>query len=201
MKTQWRSSAPGKYIDLEWRNGSIYIEDGPEEWPRRGHEGFGGTFTLHDVRNRGLELFIGYDDLYDELLDDLAPQYRVIDALRGVVAWTDDDVEPCATPCRFAFNGNRLYVYPAGPEPSEQLATAASASLLVTGFDEGHTGAAPLWWGRIHGPAKVVDDPEWEVQRAAELFAEKYDGATPDDVPTIRIDIEQWTSHTAGNPH
>jgi hypothetical protein len=199
---QWRSSAPGQYIDLEWQRGKIYIEDGPDDWPRRGHEGFGGTLTLHEIRTRGRELFSAYDGLYDELLDDLTPQYRVIDARGGVVVRTDDDAEPLPTPCRFAVDGNRVYVYPACPGPGTQLTPAARAILLVTEPDERQNGTAPPWWGRIHGPAKVVDDPEWELQRAGDLFAEKYGDAAPagpDDVVTIRIDIEQWTS-SSGYP-
>ena len=199
MHARWRDSAPGQYIDLEWRNGNIYLEDGPDEWPKRGHEGGGGTFTLGEIRQRGREWFSAYDGLYDRLIGDLAPQFRTIDAVHGVVITLDDDQVPCPTPCRFVFNGDRVYVYPASVEPSEQLSTTSCASLLVSGATDDRTGATPPWWDRIQGPAELVDDPEWELARAAELLTEKYgDLATSNagEVPTIKIDIDQWTSHS-----
>lgn len=194
---RWRDSAPGQYIDLEWQNGNIYLEDGPDVWPKRGHEGGGGSFSIQDIRRGGHEFLNAYDGLYDRLIKDLAPQFQVSDALRGVVVTLDADVRAYPTPCRFAFKGDRVYVYPATAEPTEQLATYAQASLLVSEPSDGQTGATPSWWARIHGPARLVDDPEWELTKVAELFAEKY-GATatiPDQVPTIRIDIDQWTSY------
>lgn len=203
MQAEWRASAPGQYIELEWRNGNIYLEDGPDEWPKRGHEGGGGTFTLREIRQRGREWFSAYDGLYERLIDDLAPQFQTTDALHGVVITLNDDLVPCPTPCRFAFNGNRVYVYPATAEPSEQLSTTSHASLLVTGPADDRTGAAPPWWDRIHGSVELVDDPEWELARAADLLAEKYGEVAmvgAGDVPTIKIDIDQWTSHSDDGP-
>ncbi len=206
MRAHWRQSAPGRYIDLEWRNGSIYIEDGPDAWPKRGHEGHGGTVSLQDIRRRGREMFGDYDGLYERLLDDLAPELEVSDALHGVVATLDDDLHPHNTPCRFAFDGSRVYVYPATAEPSEHVTTTSSASLLITGPCEDDTGGTPAWWTRVHGTVHVVDDPEWELERAAALRAEKYGdvGATASDdtadVPTIKIDIDRWVSHQNSAP-
>ena len=147
-------------------------------------------------------MFSDYDGLHERLLADLAPAYRVIDARRGVVATIDHDLQPCLAPCRFAFDGQRLYAYPVSSEASEHLTAAPSASLLVTAPDDDQTGGAP-WWCRVEGPAIVVDEennhpyPEWEVDRASELFAEKYGDAAPTDAPTLRIDIEQWTAFPA----
>ncbi len=197
MKTAWRQTAPGEYIDLEWRNGDIYLEDGPDEWPKRGHEGNGGSFSIQEIRRRGTEWFSGYDGLYERLIDDLAPRFRVTDALRGVVVTLDADLVPCPSPCRFAFNGKKVYVYPATAEPSRHVAAGSSASLLIADPDDEATGATPSWWTRIHGAPQLVDDPEWELARAADLLAEKYGDAAPveADVPTIRIDIDQWESY------
>lgn len=203
MKTNWRAAADGNHIDIEWRNGSVYLEDGPSAWPNRGHEGTGGTISLRVVRNRGREMYSRYDGLYERLLADLAPAYRVIDALRGVVVTMDDDLQPSPTPCRLAIDGQRLYVYPATSEPCEHLTASPNVSLLVMAPDDDQSGDAS-WWCQIRGPARIVEvevtpneHPNWEVELAAELFAEKYDGVAPNDVPTIRIDIEQWTAHTA----
>lgn len=207
MHAAWRDSAPGQYIDLEWRAGNIYLEDGPDDWPRRAHEGGGGTYTMQEIRQRGRELFSAYDGLYDRITGDLAAQFRVSDTLHGVVITLDDAMAPCPTPCRFAFNGNRVYVYPATAEPSEQLPTTAHATLLVTSgaASDASAGAGEALprWDRIQGPAKLVDDPEWELARAAELRAAKYGdtaAAESSDVPTIRIDIEHWTSHSEREP-
>lgn len=200
MQTHWRQSAPGRYIDLEWRNGDIYLEDGPDEWPRRGHEGGGGTFSLQDIRRRGRKMFGDYDGLYERLLDDLAPQLQVSEARHGVVATSDVDLNPRATPCRFAFDGSRVYVHPATNEPGEHVATTSPASLLVTGPCDDDTGGTPAWWARVHGTAQVVDDPEWELGRATGLFSEKYGDVEPGaadaaEVPIIRVDIDRWVSH------
>jgi hypothetical protein len=196
MTERWRASAPGQYIDLEWQNGVIYLEDGPDEWPARGHQGGGGSFTLHEIRDGGREWFRGYDGLYERLIDDLTPRYRVVDALHGVVVTLDDDLVPCPTPCRFFVNGRRIYVYPADATPSRQLTGTASLHVAEPG---GGVDFMPSWWDRLQGPVEVVDDPEWETQRAADLFADKYGDAAaphPDDIPTLRIDLTHWSSQT-----
>jgi Pyridoxamine 5'-phosphate oxidase len=201
MRTTWRQSAPGRYIDLEWRNGDIYLEDGPDAWPKRGHEGVGGTFSLQEIRRRGREMFSDYDGLYERLLDDLAPELEAGDALHGVVATVDDDLNPHPVPCRFAFAGSRVYVYPATAESGEHVATTPRASLLIPGPCDDETGAAPARWTRVQGTAAVVDDPEWELGRAAELLAAKYGdtGTTASDdaaaVPPVEIDIDRWIYH------
>ncbi|BAN04300.1 pyridoxamine 5'-phosphate oxidase family protein [Ilumatobacter coccineus] len=195
MTARWRRSAPGRYIDLEWRNGDIYLEDGPDDWPRRGHEGVGGTFSLHEIRRRGEEWFEGYDGLYDDLLDDLAPQLQAIETRHGVVVTLSNDLVPLPTPCRFAFAGSKVYVYPSTAEPIEHLTAAPDASLLITAPDAGPAGAHRFAWARIQGAASVVDDPEWELDRVAELLAEKYGDDASTVVPTIRIDIAEWTTH------
>ena len=106
---RWSARADGCHIEIEWRDGELYLEDGPSDWPRRGHEGHGGTFSIEEVRRRGPAFFEEYPGLHDELMADLETRYRVVDAPSAVLATVTSDLHPHAVPCCFATEGRRLF--------------------------------------------------------------------------------------------
>jgi len=72
----------------------------------------------------------------------------------------------------------------------QNLRANASCSLLVDHYDEDW---ATLWWVRVDGSGRVLDDGE-ERERALGLLAAKYEQyrATPPPGPIVAVDIEHW---------
>lgn len=197
QKAWWRASAPGRYVDVEWRLGDLYFEDGPDDWPRRGHEGMGGTLTADELRQR-TDLLEDYDGFRDRLLASLASWFRAIDAPRGVLATSSPDGVPHAVPCCFVAHGSRLYtpIDDVKPKTSTRLRRLRNitenprVSLLV---DEYHDDWDRLWWVRIDGTARLVDEA-WEIERASALLREKYPQYADAELQVIAVEIDEIRS-------
>lgn len=177
----------------------MYFEDGPSDWPRRGHEGIGGTFTIEEVRRRGAEWFDSYPGLYDEILADLAPRFRVVDARSAVLTTITPEGAPHAVPCCFAIEGRRLFtpvdrVKPKRTTSLRRLANIAetpAVSLLVDHYDDDWT---QLWWARLDGTAALVPVADWRHGRGVELLRAKYPQYAHAELQVIAVDIERWVS-------
>jgi PPOX class probable F420-dependent enzyme len=75
------------------------------------------------------------------------------------------------------------------------LAATGHACLLVDEYDEDWTA---LWWVRLDGGGRVVEDPEEAAAGLAALVA-KYPqyGARRPDGPVLAIDVTRWTGWSA----
>jgi PPOX class probable F420-dependent enzyme len=72
----------------------------------------------------------------------------------------------------------------------ENITSNSSASLLVDHYQEDWTG---LWWVRVDGTGRTVDD-DGERHRAIELLAQKYEQyrSAPLSGPVLAIAIDTW---------
>ncbi len=126
---------------------------------------------------------------------------RLISARVARLATTDPDGRPHLVPIVFAIEGDTLYsAVDKKPKRSTKLRRIENArarpdvTILVDHYEEDwHR----LWWIRLRGRARVLDDGE-EFERALTLLLEKYPRyrAEPPDGPVLAIDvtdIREWS--------
>jgi PPOX class probable F420-dependent enzyme len=118
------------------------------------------------------------------------------------LATTDPDGRPHLVPIVFALDGDTLYTaVDRKPKRSSKLRRIENArvrpdvTILFDHYDEDWN---RLWWIRLRGRARVLDDGE-ERDRALALMQEKYPQyrAEPPDGPVLAVDVtevRQWTS-------
>jgi PPOX class probable F420-dependent enzyme len=118
------------------------------------------------------------------------------------LATTDPDGRPHLVPIVFALEGDTLYsAVDRKPKRSSTLRRIENArerpevTILVDQYEENW---ARLWWIRLRGRARVLDEGS-ERERALALLAEKYPqyGAAPPDGPVLAVDVadvREWTS-------
>lgn len=118
------------------------------------------------------------------------------------LATTDPDGRPHLVPIVFALEGDTLYsAVDHKPKRSSKLQRIENArarpdvTILIDHYEEDWD---RLWWIRIRGLARVLDDGE-ERDRALGLLREKYlqYRTEPPDGPVLAvdvIDIREWTS-------
>jgi PPOX class probable F420-dependent enzyme len=120
------------------------------------------------------------------------------------LATTDPDGRPHLVPIVFALEGATLYsAVDHKPKRSRTLRRIENArarpqvTVLVDNYEEDWE---RLWWMRLRGTARVLDDGE-ERDRAIALLADKYPqyrGAPPDG-PVLAVDIGEvrtWSAAT-----
>jgi len=100
-------------------------------------------------------------------------------------------------PIVFVLEGNTLYsAVDAKPKRSRTLRRVENArerpdvTVLVDRYDEDWE---RLWWVRVRGRARVLDDGA-EAERALALLARKYGqyGQMPPGLPVLAIDVYEW---------
>ena len=118
------------------------------------------------------------------------------------LATTDPDGRPHLVPIVFALDGDTLYsVVDRKPKRSRTLRRVENArarpdvTVLVDHYDEDWE---RLWWIRLRGRARVLDDGE-ERERALALLTEKYAQyrTEPPGGPVLAVDItdvREWTA-------
>jgi PPOX class probable F420-dependent enzyme len=118
------------------------------------------------------------------------------------LATTDPDGRPHLVPIVFALEGETLYsAVDRKPKRSSTLRRIENArarpdvTILVDHYEEDW---GRLWWIRLRGRARVLDDGE-ERDRALELLKEKYPQyrTEPPDGPVLAVDVtnvREWTS-------
>lgn len=108
---------------------------------------------------------------------------------------------PHVVPVCYALVGEVVYTaVDHKPKRSTRLRRIANieatgrACLLVDEYDEDWT---RLWWVRLDGAARVLDDPA-EIAGALDALVGKYAqyAARRPDGPVLALDIERWTSWT-----
>lgn len=122
---------------------------------------------------------------------------RVTHARVARLATVTDDGRPHIVPCCFALEADTAYsAVDAKPKSTLALRRVANlrgnhrASLLVDHYDEDW---ATLWWVRLDGAGRVVDDGD-ERDRALAALAAKYHQYRRDPPPgaVIALDITTW---------
>ena len=118
------------------------------------------------------------------------------------LATTDPDGRPHLVPIVFALDGDTLYTaVDHKPKRSSRLRRIENArarpdvTILVDHYDEDWS---LLWWTRLRGRARVLDEGE-ERQRALALLAEKYPQyrTEPPDGPVLAVDVAETLDWTA----
>ena len=127
---------------------------------------------------------------------------RLTAARAARLATTDPDGRPHLVPIVFALAGNTLYsAVDRKPKRSTLLRRIENArarpevTILVDYYDDDWS---RLWWIRLRGRARVLDDGD-ERERALELLAEKYPQyrAEPPAGPVLAVDVtevREWSA-------
>jgi PPOX class probable F420-dependent enzyme len=118
------------------------------------------------------------------------------------LATTDPDGRPHLVPIVFALEGDTLYSAVDGkPKGSSKLRRIENArvrpdvTILVDHYEEDW---GRLWWIRLRGRARVLDQGE-ERERALMLLSDKYPQyrSEPPDGPVLAVDVtevREWAS-------
>jgi PPOX class probable F420-dependent enzyme len=118
------------------------------------------------------------------------------------LATIDPDGRPHLVPIVFAVDGDTLYsAVDRKPKRSTVLRRIENArsrpdvTILVDHYEDDW---ARLWWIRLRGRARVLDEGE-ELERALELLAEKYPQyrREPPDGPVLAVDVtdvREWSA-------
>jgi PPOX class probable F420-dependent enzyme len=121
------------------------------------------------------------------------------------LATTDPDGRPHLVPIVFAVDGDTLYsAVDHKPKRSRTLRRIENArarpdvTVLVDHYEEDWR---RLWWIRVRGRARVLDDGE-EREQALSLLAEKYEQyrSQPPDGPVLAVDITEVRDWRAAGP-
>jgi PPOX class probable F420-dependent enzyme len=118
------------------------------------------------------------------------------------LATIDPDGRPHVVPIVFALDGDTLYsAVDAKPKRSRRLRRIENArerpdvTVLVDHYEDDWR---RLWWVRLRGRARVLDDGE-EAERAVGLLTAKYDQyqTEPPGYPVLAIDVLEWRAWSA----
>ena len=121
---------------------------------------------------------------------------RLTTARVARLATTDPDGRPHLVPIVFALDGDTLYsAVDRKRKRSSKLRRIENArarpdvTILVDHYEEDWSG---LWWIRLRGRARVLDDGD-ERERALGLLAEKYPQyrTEPPDGPVLAVDVTE----------
>jgi PPOX class probable F420-dependent enzyme len=130
---------------------------------------------------------------------------RVREARVARLATIDEDGRPHLVPFCFALEGETVYsAIDWKPKRSRELRRLRNirergwATVLVDHYEEDWTA---LWWVRLRGRARVLDDGE-EFGRALAVLAEKYPQyrRKPPPGPVIAVDVSEWRSWSGRPP-
>jgi PPOX class probable F420-dependent enzyme len=121
---------------------------------------------------------------------------RLTTARVARLATTDPDGRPHVVPIVFALDGDTLYSAVDRKRKSssklrriENARARPDVTILVDHYDEDWSG---LWWIRLRGRARVLDDGD-ERERALALLAEKYPQYRTEapDGPVLAVDVTE----------
>jgi PPOX class probable F420-dependent enzyme len=128
---------------------------------------------------------------------------RLLSARVARLATLDGDGRPHLVPIVFALDGDTLYsTVDRKPKRSTRLRRIENArarpdvTVLVDHYDEDWS---RLWWIRLRGRARVLDDGE-ERTRAVEALRAKYPQYVDDPLggPVLAIDVAEVREWSAG---
>jgi PPOX class probable F420-dependent enzyme len=133
---------------------------------------------------------------------------RLTAARVAKLATVDPDGRPHLVPIVFAVDGDTLYsAVDAKPKRSRTLRRIENArarpdvTVLVDHYDDDWT---KLWWIRLRGRARVLDDGP-EAEHALELLREKYAQYRdePPGPPVLAVDVtevREWSAEPSSRP-
>jgi PPOX class probable F420-dependent enzyme len=127
---------------------------------------------------------------------------RVLAARVARLATIDPDGRPHLVPIVFVLDGEALYTaVDAKPKRSRRLRRIENArdrpDVVVLVDHYGHDWTR-LWWVRLRGRARVLDNGE-EAERALGLLKEKYGQYRREcpGLPVLAVDIREWSGWDA----
>ena len=129
---------------------------------------------------------------------------RVASELVARLATLDVDGRPHLVPIAFALLGDTLYsAVDAKPKRSRTLRRIENArerpdvTVLVDHYEDDWS---RLWWVRLRGRARVLDDGD-EAAQALEALAAKYEQYRdePPGLPVLAVDVAEWRDWAAGS--
>jgi PPOX class probable F420-dependent enzyme len=124
---------------------------------------------------------------------------RIRDARVGRLATVSADGRPHLVPLCFALDGDVLYsAVDEKPKRSkrlkrvENIRSRPQVAVIVDHYEEDWT---RLWWVRLDGTARVLDDGA-EREHGLALLREKYEQyrSQPPTGPVVAIDVRRWRS-------
>jgi PPOX class probable F420-dependent enzyme len=127
---------------------------------------------------------------------------RVLAARVARLATIDPDGRPHLVPIVFALDGETLYTaVDAKPKRSrtlrriENVRDRPDVVVLVDHYQHDWT---QLWWVRLRGRARVLDNGE-EAERALRLLQEKYEQYRRErpGLPVLAVDLHEWRDWNA----
>jgi PPOX class probable F420-dependent enzyme len=127
---------------------------------------------------------------------------RVENARVARLATIDPDGRVHLVPIVFALAGDTLYsAVDAKPKRSRTLRRIENArqrpyvTVLVDEYDDDWS---RLWWARLRGRARVLDEGE-EAERALDLLVGKYEQyrERPPGLPVLAVHVEEWREWSA----
>jgi PPOX class probable F420-dependent enzyme len=127
---------------------------------------------------------------------------RLADTAVAVLSTVSADGKPHSVPICFALDGNAMY-FSVDHKPKRSadlkrlrnIATNPSVAVLVEHYEHDWN---RLWWVRVDGRARVLDDGE-EAERAIELLVDRYSqyrGHEPEG-PVVAIAIDRISGWSA----
>jgi PPOX class probable F420-dependent enzyme len=130
-------------------------------------------------------------------VDSSTARQRLANARIGHLATITADQRPHIVPCCFVLLADTVYsAVDAKPKSTldlrrlQNLRSNPACSLLVDHYEEDWT---TLWWVRVAGPGRVIEDGD-ERSSALGLLAAKYEQYrdTPPPGAVVALDIERW---------
>jgi PPOX class probable F420-dependent enzyme len=110
-------------------------------------------------------------------MDATAMRRRIAGASVARLATADSRGRPHVVPVTFAVDGNTLYfavdAKPKRTSNLKRLQNIAANPAVAVLFDHYEDDWSRLWWVRVDGTARVVDDPA-AAARAIDLLVERY---------------------------
>jgi PPOX class probable F420-dependent enzyme len=142
----------------------------------------------------------------DTRLQEEIARGRVLAGRVARLATIEPDGRAHLVPIVFVLDGETLYTaVDAKPKRSRRLRRTENARerpdvvVLVDHYEDDWT---RLWWVRLRGRARVLDDGD-EAERALRLLTEKYEqyrGERPRP-PVLAVDIHEWYCWDASEHH
>ena len=128
---------------------------------------------------------------------------RIAEARVARLATTDGRGRPHVVPITYAVEGDRIYfavdAKPKRTTDLKRLRNIAVNPAVSVLFDHYVEDWSRLWWVRVDGSARIVDDPA-EARRAVDLLVVRYEQyriARPGG-PVVEIAIERMSGWSAG---
>jgi PPOX class probable F420-dependent enzyme len=168
--------------------------------------GLCGSLRLHDDAVSDVSLHVLERSGPDfTVMDGEEMRERVAAARVGRLATLGAEERPHLVPICFVLEGETLYsAVDEKPKRSRRLQRLANirgnpnVSVLVDHYEEDW---ARLWWVRLDGTARVLEDGP-ERERALELLRAKYEQyrAEPPSGAVIAVRIERWRGWSSASP-